>query len=272
VQADAAKAEGKPAPRQPNPPASPEVSGSRPANLYNGMIAPLLPLAVKGAIWYQGESNVGRAKQYKTLFPLMIRNWRQDFQEPELPFYFVQIAPYRYNKAPNADRTPCAELWEAQLHTLKTVPHTGMAVTTDVGNLDNIHPVNKQDVGLRLALWALSKNYGKTNITFSGPVYQSAKVEGDKIRISFQYASGLKASDGKPLTEFTIAGEDKAFVPAEATVEGDSLLVRSSAVAKPAAVRFGWHEEALPNLVNGAGLPASPFRTDDFAMSTEGKN
>jgi sialate O-acetylesterase len=273
TQADAAKAENKPAPRKPNPPTAPDLSPGRPANLYNGMIAPLLPLSVKGAIWYQGESNVGRAHQYKTLFPAMIRNWRADFREPNMPFHFVQIAPYRYNKTnPNADRTPCAELWEAQLHTLKTVPHTGMAVTTDIGNLDDIHPTNKQDVGVRLALWALSKDYGKTGITYSGPVYQSAKVEGSKVRLSFEHATGLKAADGKPLGEFTIAGEDKVFSPAEAKVEGNTVLVQSATVPKPVAVRFGWHEEAQPNLVNAAGLPASPFRTDDFPMVTEGKN
>lgn len=262
-----AKAANQPPPRAPGAPSSPAVSGGRPANLYNAMIAPLLPLRVKGAIWYQGESNVSRAVQYRTLFPLMIQNWRKDFNEPELPFYFVQIAPYRYNQ-PQA----CAELWEAQLHTLKTVPHTGMAVTTDIGNYTNIHPANKQDVGLRLALWALAKNYGKADLAYSGPVYQSAKTEGDKIRVSFEHAKGLKARDGKPLTHFTVAGEDQKFMPAEATVEGDTLVVRSADVSKPVAVRFAWDESSEPNLVNASGLPASPFRSDSFPAVTDGKN
>lgn len=269
--AAAAKAEGKPVPRAPQAPLTPDKNPHRPANLYNAMIAPLLPLAVKGAIWYQGESNVGRAQQYKTIFPLMIQNWRKDFKNPELPFYFVQIAPYRYNKVPNADTTPCAELWEAQLETLRKVPHTGMAVTMDVGNLDNIHPTNKQDVGKRLALWALSKDYGVKGLTYSGPLYKEAKVEGGKIRISFENGEGLKTKDGGPLSFFTIAGEDKVFSPADATIEGNSIVVSSKDVAKPVAVRFSWREDALPNLVNGANLPASPFRTDTFPMVTEGK-
>ncbi len=271
TQSAAAKAEGKPVPRPPQPPQAPEKSPNRPASLYNGMIAPLLPLAVKGAIWYQGESNVGRAQQYKTIFPLMIQNWRKDFKHPDMPFHFVQIAPYRYNKNPNADTTPCAELWEAQFETLRKVPHTGMAVTMDVGNLDNIHPTNKQDVGKRLALWALSKDYGVKGLTYSGPLYKEAKVEGGKIRISFENGEGLKTKDGGPLSFFTIAGEDKVFSPAEATIEGSSIVVSSKDVAKPVAVRFSWREDALPNLFNGANLPASPFRTDTFPMVTEGK-
>ena len=272
IQATAAKAEGKPVPRAPQVPVAPEKNPNRPATLYNGMLAPLLPLAVKGAIWYQGESNVSRAQQYKTIFPLMIQNWRKDFNHPELPFYFVQIAPYRYNKAnPKADTTPCAELWEAQLETLRKVPHTGMAVTMDVGNLDNIHPTNKQDVGKRLALWALAKDYGVKGLTYSGPLYKEAKVEGGKIRISFENADGLKTKDGAPLSFFTIAGEDKVFSPAEATIEGSSIVVSSKDVEKPVAVRFAWREDALPNLVNGANLPASPFRSDTFPMVTEGK-
>jgi sialate O-acetylesterase len=231
------------------------------------MVAPLLPLSVKGAIWYQGESNVSRAQQYRTLFPAMIRNWRADFNQPDLPFYFVQIAPYRYNNP-----LACAELWEAQLHTLKTVQNTGMVVTTDIGNFTNIHPTNKQDVGLRLASWALTKDYGKKGISYSGPVYQSAKVEAGKVRLSFEHAAGLKARDGKSLTHFSIAGEDQKFVPAEATVDGEFILVHAADVPKPVAVRFGWDESAEPNLVNASGLPASPFRTDNFPAVTADKN
>lgn len=262
-----AKAANQPAPRPPGAPSSPAVSPGRPANLYNGMIAPLLQYSVKGAIWYQGESNVSRAQQYRTLFPAMIRNWRADFNHPEMPFYFVQIAPFRYNNP-----LACAELWEAQLHTAKTVPNTGMVVTTDIGNFNNIHPGNKQDVGLRLAKWALSKDYGKKGIAYSGPVYQSAKVEGGKVRLSFAHAVGLKARDGKALTHFTIAGEDQKFVPADALVDGEHILVHAAGVSNPVAVRFAWDESAEPNLVNASGLPASPFRTDSFPAVTADKN
>jgi sialate O-acetylesterase len=219
-------------------------------------------------IWYQGESNVGRAHEYRTLFPLMIQSWRKDFAQGNLPFYFVQIAPYLYatrNKQ-GADGTPCAELWEAQLMTLKNVPNTGMVVTTDVGNLKDIHPRNKVDVGNRLALWALAKDYGKKELVYSGPIYRSAKAEGNKVRVSFDSASGLKSRDGQVLTLFAIAGEDQKFVPAKAIIDGETLEV-----AKPVAVRFAWREDAEPNLVNGASLPASPFRTDDFPAATAPK-
>jgi sialate O-acetylesterase len=269
TQAAKAKEEGKPAPRKP-------VLGQRvsdgpnyPCNLYNGMLAPLLNLQIRGAIWYQGESNVGRAVQYGSLFPAMIGNWRADFAQGDLPFYFVQLAPYGYNRAnPAADKTPCAELWEAQLHTLRTVPKTGMAVTTDIGNIQDIHPKNKQDVGLRLALWALTQDYGKKGMEFSGPLYKEAKVEGAKIRVRFEHGAELKARDGNALTHFTIAGADQKFVEAQAVVDGDSVVVQSSEVSQPVAVRFGWREDAEPNLVNGAGLPASPFRTDTFPAVT----
>ncbi len=271
-QAEDAKAGGKPVPPQPNLTASPALRNSRPANLYNGMIAPLLPLSIRGAIWYQGESNVGRAHQYRTLFPLMIRNWRADFAQGDFPFHFVQIAPFGYAGGnPTADLTPCAELWDSQLFTLKTVPNTGMAVTTDIGNIQNIHPTNKVDVGRRLALWALAKDYGKKDLVYSGPIFQKSSVEGDKIRVRFEHGAGLKARDGKALSHFTIAGEDQKFVEAEAKIDGDSLVVSSASVTKPVAVRFAWREDAEPNLVNGADLPASPFRTDDFKAVTADK-
>ncbi|OHB72802.1 MAG: hypothetical protein A2V70_18230 [Planctomycetes bacterium RBG_13_63_9] len=235
--------------------------------LYNGMIHPLLPFAIRGAIWYQGESNCSRAEQYRKLFPAMITDWRKQFNQGDFPFLFVQLAPFRYG---NADPAQCAELWEAQLKTL-SLPNTGMAVTTDIGNPGDIHPKNKQDVGKRLALWALAKTYGE-DLVYSGPLYKSMTVEGDKIRIRFNHVGGgLVAKDGEPLSEFTIAGEDQKFVPAVATIEGDSVVVRSDEVPKPVAVRFGWHDTASPNLLNKEGLPASPFRTDAFPMVTAGR-
>jgi len=234
--------------------------------LYNGMIHPLLPFAIRGAIWYQGESNRSRAEQYAKLFPAMITDWRKNWGQGDFPFLYVQLAPFRYG---NADPAECAELWEAQLKTL-SLPNTGMAVTTDIGNFTNIHPTNKQDVGKRLALWALAGTYGE-DIVYSGPLYESMSVEGSKIRIKLNHVGGGLLAKGGPLTEFTIAGEDRKFVPAVATIDGDTVVVQSDEVAKPVAVRFAWNDTPSPNLFNKEGLPASPFRTDDFPMITAGK-
>jgi len=234
------------------------------------MIAPLQPVALAGAIWYQGESNAGRAAQYRVLFPAMIESWRKVWNREDLPFYFVQIAPYKYG---SPEGLPYAELCESQLMTMKKVPHTGMVVTNDVGNPANIHPKNKKAVGHRLALWALADTYGQKDLVHSGPIYKEIKIEGDKIRINFDFVGGgLASRDGKDLTYFTIAGEDQKFVPATASIDGNTVVVRSDAVAKPVAVRFSWHETAEPNLMNKEGLPASLFRTDDWKMVTEGKN
>ncbi len=236
--------------------------------LYNGMIAPLIPFAIRGAIWYQGESNVSRAYQYRTLFPAMIRDWRTAWGQGDFPFGFVQIAPFRYD---NTDPACWAELCEAQTMTLRSVPNTGMAVTVDIGDIKDIHPKNKQEVGRRLALWALAKVYGK-DIVYSGPLYKSMAVEGDKIRLQFDHVGGgLVSRDGKPLSDFTIAGADRKFVPATAEIDGDSVVVSNPAVAAPVAVRFAWRDTAEPNLSNKAGLPTGPFRTDSWKGLTEGK-
>lgn len=251
-----------------NPKLKPLLHKRDSSSLYNGMIAPLAPFAIRGAIWYQGESNVSRAHQYRTLFPAMIADWRSAWGQGDFPFGFVQIAPYRYGKQ-NPEN--CAELRDAQLFTLKTVPNTGMAVTMDIGNVSNIHPTNKLDVGKRLALWALATVYGR-DVVYSGPIYKSMTVEGNKIRLAFDHiGGGLIASDGKPLSYFTIAGEDKKFVSAAAEIDGDSIIVHAEGVANPVAVRFGWRDDATPNLANKAGLPASPFRTDQWKGVTEGK-
>jgi sialate O-acetylesterase len=237
------------------------------AALFNGMIHPLLPLSIRGVIWYQGESNLARAEQYARLFPSMIRDWRKNFEHGDFPFFYVQLAPFRYN---GQDPRNCPELWEAQLKTL-AVPNTGMAVTTDIGDVRNIHPRNKQEVGRRLALWALAKTYGK-ELIYSGPLYESHEVEGNKIRIRFQHTGGgLMAKEGKPLTHFEISGADEKFVPATATIDGATIVVTSDQIEKPVAVRFAWSDTAEPNLFNQEGLPASPFRTDAFKMATAGK-
>jgi sialate O-acetylesterase len=242
---------------------------NQPAVLYNSMIKPLVPFAIRGAIWYQGESNVSRAEQYAKLFPAMIADWRKSFGQGDFPFLFVQLAPYAYDRAKNTGQLP--ELWEAQLKTLTASPNTGMCVTTDIATVNDIHPPNKQDVGARLALWALANTYGKSDLAYSGPLYESMAVEDNKIRLKFKHAAGLKLSDSKPGQHFTIAGEDQKFVPATATIDGETVVATSPDVPKPVAVRFGWTDTSEPNLFNGAGLPASPFRTDTFPMVTAGR-
>jgi len=237
---------------------------NRASVLYNGMLAPLVPYTIRGAIWYQGESNVGRAFQYNKLFPAMIRNWRDVWGQGDFPFYYVQIAPYRY---PQHKPEYCAELWEAQLKTL-SLPNTGMAVTMDIGDVADVHPTNKREVGRRLALWALANTYDQ-RIVYSGPLYDSMRIESGKIRLRFEHADGgLVAKGGGPLSEFAIAGSDREFHPAQAEIDGESVLVYSPEVTRPVAVRFCWHDDAQPNLANEEGLPASPFRTDDWPAAT----
>lgn len=231
--------------------------------MYNAMIAPLMPFAIRGVIWYQGESNLGNGLAYRDKMESLIKGWRKVWGE-EMPFYFVQIAPWSgYGKG----NLPL--LWEGQAAALK-IPHTGMAVVTDlVDDIKDIHPRNKLDVGNRLALWALAKDYGKKGLVYSGPLYTSMKVEGNKVRLSFAHTGGgLSSRDGKPLTEFEVAGEDGKFVPAEAVIEGDNVVVSAAGVDHPTQVRFGWRNTANPNLMNKEGLPASPFRTKDWHGGT----
>ncbi|MES2279455.1 MAG: sialate O-acetylesterase [Bacteroidota bacterium] len=259
----AARLQNIKAPKGPAKPANPMTNSKSPYKLYNGMIAPIINYTVKGVIWYQGESNADYAYQYRKLFPAMIKGWRDDHHDANLPFYFVQISPHY---------TQNAEIREAQLMAYRNVPHTGMVVTTDNGDSANVHPRNKELVGKRLALWPLAHDYGFKDLPYSGPLYKSMKVEGDKIRISFdEVGDGLVAKDGD-LKEFTIAGEDHVFHGAQAKIEGNTLVVSSPLVSKPVAVRFAWRSIPYPNLYNKAGLPASPFRTDDWPGITYGKN
>lgn len=243
----------------PRRPSKPAPWSHMPAGLFHGMIHPIVGYGIRGAIWYQGESNVGRGNQYRVLFPMMIRDWRAHWGR-EFPFYFVQIAPFAYDR----DRGECAELREAQLFTMQTVPNTGMVVTTDVGDPRDIHPRDKRTVGERLALWALAKDYGVDGAC-CGPIYSGMKIDGRHIRVSFDHAEGLNAGSGKPNC-FTIAGADREFVEAQARIEGDAVVVWSDEIASPVAVRMGWGAADQPVLRNGAGLPASPFRTDDWPM------
>lgn len=240
----------------------------QPTAMYNAMIHPLVPFAIRGALWYQGEANITDII-YIEKMKALIKGWRKVWAQGDFPFYYVQLAPYRYTADPyyrtagNPEYLPLT--WEAQLKAL-SIPNTGMAVTVDlVDDITDIHPRNKQDVGKRLALWALAKTYGKNEIMFSGPLYKSFDIEGDKIRIFFDYTgSSLAASDGKPLTSFEIAGTDKKFLNANAQIDKDTLLVSCPDVNQPVAVRFAWHQEAKPNLCNKELLPASPFRTDQW--------
>ena len=251
-------------PKRPDWGTRPEAVGvsnqNNPSVLYNAMIAPLVPFAIRGVIWYQGESNAGRAYQYRTLFPLMIRSWRSAWGR-EFPFYFVQLANWHASKA-EPDESDWAELREAQTMTLRE-PQTGMAVTIDIGDENDIHPRNKLDVGRRLAAWALAETYGEKVIP-SGPLLDRFTIDGDKVRIRFKHGTGLKTSDGGPVKGFAIAGEDRRFVWADARIEGDTVIVSSPKVVKPVAVRYGWADNPIANLYNKAGLPASPFRTDDW--------
>ncbi|MCA9103589.1 MAG: sialate O-acetylesterase [Planctomycetales bacterium] len=227
-----------------------------PTRLYNGMIHPLRNYRIKGVIWYQGEGNAGRADRYHALFSTMIRQWREVFGD-DFSFYFVQIAPFGYRDV-NA-----AYLREAQLDTLD-VDHTGMAVTMDIGNIEDIHPKNKQEVGRRLALWALANDYGR-DVVASGPLFKACTFADGKARITFDYADGgLTTRDGETPNNFEVAGGDRVFHAATATIEGDTLVVSSPEVSDPQAVRYAFTSDAMPNLANQAGLPASPFRTDEW--------
>jgi sialate O-acetylesterase len=259
--AEKARAEGENAPRRPRAPFGPGHPHS-PSGLYNAMIAPLIPFSIRGAIWYQGESNAGRAYQYRKLFPAMIKNWRADWGEGDFPFLFVQLANFQAVK-PDPGESDWAELREAQFMAL-SLPNTGMATIIDIGDADNIHPKDKQDVGKRLALWALAKTYGK-EIVYSGPLYKSMEVKGSQIVLHFDdVGSGLVAGGGEPLKGFAIAGVDRKFVWADAIIEGDRVVVSSDQVSEPVAVRYAWANNPVCNLYNKEGLPASPFRTDQW--------
>jgi sialate O-acetylesterase len=242
---------------------------NRPSVLYNGMINPLLSYGIKGAIWYQGESNAERAYQYRALFKSLIEDWRSAWGQGNFPFIFVQLANFkRTEKLPKDDSW--AELREAQLMALE-LPNTGMAVTIDIGDAVDIHPKNKQDVGKRLALNALAKVYGK-DVAFSGPLYKSMKIDGSKIIIEFTNTNkGLKIKGDRELKGFAIAGSDKKFVWANAKIDGEKVIVWNSEIKNPVAVRYAWAANPICNLYNGADLPASPFRTDEWKGKTYGK-
>lgn len=244
---------------------------SYPSLLFNAMVNPLIPYAMKGVIWYQGENNAGRAYQYRTAFPLMIKDWRARWKQGDFPFYFVQLASYNSGGGNSSKGSNWAELREAQALTL-ALPHTGMAVTTDIGESNDIHPKNKQDVGLRLAAVALHDAYGRQN-EYSGPVYNSSMTtSGGTVRVDFTHrGAGLITTDpAGQVKGFEIAGADKIFYPAVAVIEGDHVNVSSPSVSSPVAVRYGWADDAgEANLYNLERFPAAPFRTDSWKGITE---
>lgn len=233
-----------------------------PSALYNTSVHPLLPYAIRGAIWYQGESNYGDHMIYAHKMRALINGWRAAWQQGDFPFYYVQLAPcngfYKEEMA-------LPKLWEAQDAALE-IANTGMASNSDISDLD-LHPANKQDVGKRLAMWALAKTYGQSDIVYDGPRYKTMRRKGNTIRISFNNHGGrLMSRDGSPLDYFTIAGADRSFMPATAEIDGDTVVVYSTEVPEPVAVRFGWKNDARPNLMSDAGLPAYPFRTDAWTI------
>lgn len=247
-----ARAKGETPPPAPKAAADPSRSSQRPTGLYNAMIAPLQPYALKGAIWYQGEANSGRALQYQKLFPAMIQNWRSAWGQGDFPFLFVQIAPHER-------MTP--EIREAQLLTAQRVPATAVIVITDVGEAKDIHPKQKEPVGARLALAARAIAYGE-KLEYSGPMFDSLKVDGAKAILSFKHVGGGLEAKGGELKGFTIAGADNKFVSATAKIEANQVIVTAASVSQPKAVRYGWDFVPDVNLLNREGLPASPFRTD----------
>jgi sialate O-acetylesterase len=265
-----AREAGRAAPRRPQPIEDPTLDRHRPSNLYNGMIAPLVPFAMRGAIWYQGESNAGRAYQYRTLMPAMIQSWRDAWEQGDFPFYQVQLANYdpawsREKHEPGDSNW--AELREAQFLTTQALPNVGAACITDIGAAKDIHPKNKQDVGKRLARLALVDVYGMGDkLVRNGPVYKSMSVEGHKATLTFDVGrSNLIPWYNEELTDFAIAGEDQKFVWANARIVGpDTIEVWSDEVAQPLAVRYNWSNNPQGNLYNAHYLPAYPFRTDDW--------
>lgn len=240
-----------------------------PAVLNFGMIQPVAPLALKGMLWYQGEANFTRAHQYRTLLPAMIADWRAAFGQGELPFYIAQLPAYMARKAEPGDDW-WAELREAQALTARTVKDTALAVTVDTGEADDIHPKEKQPVGERLALAALRGTYGR-DVVASGPTVRAAEADADVMRIHFSDTEGGLVVKGDRLGEFAIAGDDRKWVWAEAHIDGSTVVVSSPQVPRPVAVRYAWQANPVATLFNGAGLPAAPFRTDDWPLSTEGR-
>ncbi|MEK0445476.1 MAG: hypothetical protein RLZZ399_797 [Verrucomicrobiota bacterium] len=270
--ADAAKAksEGKPVPRPPQDPASWLASQFRPGNIFEGMLQPTLGYGLKGVVWYQGESNASRAAEYRDLFPTMIQEWRKEWQQPELSFYWVQLADFRKEEA-NPGESDWAELREAQTKTL-SLPNTGQAVIIDLGEGKDIHPKNKHDVAARLARWALAKDYGIA-IPYRSPEFKSMEIQDGKITLTMDcFGSKLRAFDVDEARGFAVCGEDRVWQWAKGKVMGtDKVELTCAEVPKPVAVRYAWANNPVCNITSLEGLPLTPFRTDDFELTTKPK-
>ncbi len=274
--AEQAKAEKNPVPRQPRSPEGLLTGNSRPGNIYCGVLSPSIGYGIKGAIWYQGESNASRAMQYRDLFPFMIESWREEWGLGDFPFYWVQLADFRDEK-PEPAESDWAELREAQTLTMDKLPNTGEAVIIDLGEGKDIHPKNKQDVAMRLARWALAETYKRPGIVCRSPRHTTMEKQGSKIVLSFDHveakAAGWRPFDVREPVGFTIAGADKNFVAATARILPDGRVeVWSDAVADPVAVRYAWADNPICNMYSAGGLPLTPFRTDDFPAVTAGKH
>jgi sialate O-acetylesterase len=243
----------------------PDKDGKGEGSRFKTRVRPLLRYGIRGAVWYQGESNVARAGEYGAQLKRLITGWRTQWKQGDFPVAVVQLPPYgKYAKQ-------LPTMWTQQMSALE-LPHTGFIVTTDVGDLKNIHPPRKQEVGERAALWALANVYDKKDLVWSGPIVKAVEFRGDRAVVSFDHAGkGLRTRDGKPPDWFELGGADGDFVKASAKIEGRSVVVRHRSVGKPQAVRFGWHGSAQPNLINEAGLPARPFRTDGGGRHSGGK-
>lgn len=263
--------------RAPRAPQNPLTGQHRPGNLYAGVLHPTIGYGIKGAIWYQGESNASRAKEYRDLFPFMIEHWRKEWQQGDFPFYWVQLADYKPYQTEPGD-SDWAELREAQTLTMKKLPHTGQCVITDLGEANDIHPKNKRDVSERLARWALVNDYGQ-KLVYRSPELKDAKFDGGKALLTFDFApAGLRTVDIDEPQGFAICGEDKKWVWAKARIIGGSkkgtnqIEVSSPNVPKPVAVRYAWSDNPICNVYSAEGLPVTPFRTDDFPMITDPAN
>ncbi len=270
-----AKADGKPAPKPPTSPDGPMKGNQRPGNIHAGVLTPSIGYGIRGVIWYQGESNAGRAHQYRTLFPAMIESWREEWKladNHDFPFFWVQLADFKAEAAEPGE-SDWAELREAQTMTLDALPNVGQAVIVDLGEGKDIHPRNKQDVAKRLARWALAETYGREGIACRSPRYQAMEKEGTRVLLSFtDVAGGWRPFDVAEPVGFTVAGSDRKFVPAQAEIQKDGrIAVWSDAVAEPVAVRYAWADNPVCNMYSAAGLPLTPFRTDDFPGVTVGK-
>ena len=270
AKAKEARDAGKAVPRRPRPPRNQLTGQHRPANLYNGVLNPVIGYGIRGAIWYQGESNSGRAFQYRDLFPLMIDTWRKKWGQDDFSFYWVSLADFQDEVSEPAGSN-WAELREAQTLTMSTLPNTGEAIITDLGESHDIHPRNKQDVAKRLVRWALARDYGY-DIVYRSPLYKSHEIKGNRVLVTFDHVGGgLDTHDVRQVLGFAIAGENQKFVNAEARIVGNNQVeIWSDDIDAPVAVRYAWAQNPVCNLQNREHLPATPFRTDHWKGVTEG--